>query len=293
MKITNKLGLPQAFVSMAESQHTPQAKRYSVTALLKGVREAILQKRHDDEIEQDVSDMIWMLYGSAAHAVLEKQKEGEAELKENKLTVQVGEYTLSGVFDLYNDDTGVVTDYKTCSAWKVIYRDYADWRRQVLAYAWMLRAIGFNARGGEIVAIMKDHSKTKAKTDQNYPGFPVEKIHWDFSPADFAECEKWVEERFAAIAAAEALPDDELPLCSPDERFNSGDKYAVMAKGKKRALRVLDSMEEAEQWKEANGGDHIEVRPGEDKKCENYCSVCQFCNYYKEVVANERAKEAC
>ena len=36
-------------------------------------------------------------------------------------------------------------------------------------------------------------------------------------------------------------PDDELPICTPEERFNNGDKFAVMAKGHKRALRVLDN----------------------------------------------------
>lgn len=294
MKITNNLGLPQAFVSMAERQSNPQPKRYSVTALLKGVREAVLQKRHDGEIEQDVSDMIWLLFGSAAHAVLEQQKESDQELKETKLEIQVGDYTLVGVFDLYNDETGVVTDYKTCSAWKVLFGDYEDWRRQTLVYAWMLRQIGFNARTGEIVAIMKDHSKKDAKFKPDYPKFPVKKIIFEFSEADFAECETWIKEKLSEIAKAEAVEDDQLPLCTLEERYNSGDKYAVMKKGRKTALRVLDSMPEAEAYMAEKGGDEIQVRPGEDKKCKDYCSVCQFCNYYKEVVNNENGtEEAC
>jgi len=31
-----------------------------------------------------------------------------------------------------------------------------------------------------------------------------------------------------------------------------------------------------------NGGDEIQVRPGEDKKCLDYCAACEFCNYYLE-----------
>lgn len=41
-------------------------------------------------------------------------------------------------------------------------------------------------------------------------------------------------------------------------------------------------MEEAEEWKENNGGDFIEVRSGKDKKCEDYCNVNEFCIYYKQ-----------
>ena len=100
------------------------------------------------------------------------------------------------------------------------------------------------------------------------------------------EIENWLHARFKEIAKAEKLPDDELPLCTPEERFNSGDKFAVMKKGRKTALRVLDSMEDAKYWMAANGGDYIETRRGEDRKCQDYCSVCEFCNYYKEVVAN-------
>jgi hypothetical protein len=150
----------------------------------------------------------------------------------------------------------------------------------------MLRKIGFDAQGGEIVAFLKDHSKRDAKIKPDYPQFPVKKVSFAFSDDDFIECEQWLSDRFALIARAEKLPDDELPLCTPEERFNSGDKYAVMKKGRKTALRVMDSLEEAERWKSEHGGDEIQKRPGEDKKCLDYCSACQFCSHYKEVVQN-------
>lgn len=196
----------------------------------------------------------------------------------------MGEYTLSGQFDLYNAKEKKITDYKTCSVWKVIYGDYSDWRRQLLIYAYMMRQIGFEVNSGEIVAIMKDHSKRDAKYKADYPKLPVKVIKFEFTLEDFAEIESWLIDKFDEIRRCEQLPDDELPLCTPEERYNSGDKYAVMKKGRKTALRVLDSMEEAEKWMADNGGDEIKVRPGEDKKCIDYCSVCEFCNYYREKV---------
>lgn len=286
MIITNNLKLPAPFVNMAQRDYIYEPNEYRVTSLLKGVRETILERRHDAEIERDVSDMVWMLFGTAVHGVLEKHEEGDNELKEQRIKIPFGDYVLSGQFDLYNDTTKTVTDYKTASVWKIIFGDFEDWRRQLLIYCYMLRKIGFDAQGGEIVAFLKDHSKRDAKIKPDYPQFPVKIVSFAFSDDDFIECEQWLSDRFALIARAEKLPDDELPLCTPEERFNSGDKYAVMKKGRKTALRVMDSLEEAERWKSEHGGDEIQKRPGEDKKCLDYCSACQFCNHYKEVVQN-------
>lgn len=286
MIITNNLKLPAPFVNMAQRDYIYEPNEYRVTSLLKGVRETILERRHDAEIERDVSDMVWMLFGTAVHGVLEKHEEGGNELKEQRIKIPFGDYVLSGQFDLYNDTTKTVTDYKTASVWKIIFGDFEDWRRQLLIYCYMLRKIGFDAQGGEIVAFLKDHSKRDAKIKPDYPQFPVKKVSFAFSDDDFIECEQWLSDRFALIARAEKLPDDELPLCTPEERFNSGDKYAVMKKGRKTALRVMDSLEEAERWKSEHGGDEIQKRPGEDKKCLDYCSACQFCSHYKEVVQN-------
>lgn len=286
MIITNNLKLPAPFVNMAQRDYIYEPNEYRVTSLLKGVRETILERRHDAEIERDVSDMVWMLFGTAVHGVLEKHEEGGNELKEQRIKIPFGDYVLSGQFDLYNDTTKTVTDYKTASVWKIIFGDFEDWRRQLLIYCYMLRKIGFDAQGGEIVAFLKDHSKRDAKIKPDYPQFPVKKVSFAFSNDDFIECEQWLSDRFALIARAENLPDDELPLCTPEERFNSGDKYAVMKKGRKTALRVMDSLEEAERWKSEHGGDEIQKRPGEDKKCLDYCSACQFCSHYKEVVQN-------
>jgi len=291
MIITNKLNLPSPFVSFAQRDYVYEPNEYRVTSLLKGIRETILERRHHKEIERDVSDMVWLLFGTAVHGILEKHQEHGHELKEERIKVPIGDYILSGQFDLYNDETKIVTDYKTASVWKIIFGDFEDWRRQTLIYCLMLRKIGFDAQGGQIVAFLKDHSKRDAKIKPDYPQFPVQVVKFNFTDDDFKECEEWLQARFEEIAAAEKLPDDELPICTPDERFNSGDKFAVMKKGRKTALRVLDSMEEAEQWKAENGGDEIVIRPGEDKKCLDYCAACEFCSYYKEkVVPNSERK---
>ena len=283
MIITNVHNLPGPFYNLAVADELSlEDNVYRVTSLLKGVRETILERRHTHEIHRDLSDMVWLLFGTAVHNILESMPESATQFKEERLKVAVGNYFVTGKFDLYDDANGEVIDYKTASVWKIIFGDFADWRRQTLIYCWMLRKIGFDARRAKIVAFLKDHSKQKAKFDPNYPQLPVVPVEFVFTEKDFVEIEEWLEARFALIAAAEQLSDDELPVCTPEERFNSGDKFAVMAKGKKKALRVLDSKSAAIDWMKTNGGDKIEERLGEDKKCADYCAACEFCNYHKE-----------
>ena len=240
MKITNKERLPEPLVSALTRDHTYTLMQYSVTSLLKGVCQTILERRHDAEIEQDASEMIWLLFGTAVHSVLEQARETVNQLKENKLVIEMPNgYKLSGIFDLYDDSTGTVTDYKTASVNKVLFNDWEDYRKQTLIYCWMLRKIGFNAHRGEIVALLKDHSKTKALQGGDYPQHPVYRISWDFTDSDFEMIQQFIEERFRDIERLENVTDAELPECGLSERWHTEDKWAIMKKGNKKATKLF------------------------------------------------------
>lgn len=286
MKITNKLNLPQPLVEAVTREYQYKPKQYSVTALLKGACQSVLERRYSDAIEQDVSDMIWLIFGTAVHSVLENAEETDTQLKENKLVVDVNGYKLSGIFDLYDEATKTVTDYKTATVWKVIHNDWEDYRKQLLMYAWMLRKIGFECDKGEIVAILKDHSKTKAKVDKDYPPYPVHRIVFKFNEQDFKEIEMYILMKFIDISVAEETETENLEPCTPNERWETPTKYAVMKKNRKSALRVLDSEEEAKQYieeKELDKNHYIEERIGECKKCNEYCNVNIFCPFYRKM----------
>ena len=285
MKITNNLGLPQPFVSAVEREYAYKPKRYSVTSLLNGVRQSILQRRHADEIEADVSEMVWAIFGTAVHSILEQAQETDSQIKENKLVVEMPNgYELSGIFDLYDDATGTVTDYKTASIWKVRFGEFDDWRTQTLIYCWMLRQIGFDAKRGQIVAMLKDHSKTKAKLGE-HPPLPVFVKAWDFTEADFSRIGEWLNGKFAQIEEAEKLPDDELPMCSAEERWSRGEAYAVKKASAKKASKLfkveeygMEAEPRAREYAAVIGkGMVVEHRPGKDAKCEDYCSAAPFC----------------
>lgn len=293
MKITNKLNLPEPFVSAVTREYQYKDKQYSATAINGGTCEAILKRRHDDEIEQDVSDMIWLIFGTAVHSVLENAQETIDQLKENKIVVDIFDgYKLSGIFDLYDDSTGTVTDYKTASVNKVIYNDWEDYRRQTLIYVWMLRKIGFEkAHRGEIVAVLKDFSKGKAKAGGNYPQSPAFKIGWDFTENDLKWINEYIYAKYAEIEACESVPDDQLPPCSPSERWQKKTSYAVMKEGRKTAVKVCDSREEAEERVFNLGAKHyVQDRHGTDSKCDDYCAVNQWCPYYRKKMEDKNAR---
>lgn len=289
--ITNSLNLPQPFVDAATSDYKPTDGRYSVTRVLGSPCEAVLLRRHCEEIDYDVAQNVWQIFGSAVHKILEESQETEDQIKENYLTVPIDEhYTISGIFDLYDDSTGTVTDYKTCVNWKVKFGDFSDWRRQTLYYCWMLRRIGFsNAHRGEIVALIKDHNKREAAKDKEYPQYPVFVVSWDFTEEDLETAEKDIRSWFRDVAIAESLPDDELIPCTEEQRWAKPEKWAVKKGKQKRALRVLGSEDEAQSYIDRYPENEkkqlwIEHRIGEDTKCDGYCDVRRWCPYYQSKV---------
>ena len=57
---------------------------------------------------------------------------------------------------------------------------------------------------------------------------------------------------------------------------------AIKKDGGKRAVKVCSTMEEAQNLLPSYGAKHsIETRAGGDIRCERFCSVAPFCNYYK------------
>ena len=288
MILTNKLNLPQPFVDAATNDHEYTEGRYSVTELLGGTCEAILKRRHADDIEEDVSDRVWAILGTAVHEILRQAEASESQIQENWLSVKLeglaSGYELSGIFDLYDDSTGTVTDYKTAGTIKWQKQDFEDYRMQTLLYCWLLQQIGFAAWNGEIVMILRDWSKGKAKFDKDYPQKQVQRVSFHFSDKDMEEAEEFVYMWFIMVKHEEAVPDDCLEPCTPEQRWHKTDKYAVTKDGNKRATRVLDDPDEAsalcDELAEKTGKPHhVEVRVGGDAKCESYCPVSDFCPF--------------
>ena len=284
MKITNKLNLPDMLVRAVEKEYKYRDKRYSITSLLDNDRVLMLKRRYNDLIEQDVSDCIWMLFGTFTHYALEniELKEGEYVEEHLEHTFDNG-YTLSGIVDHIDDE--YCDDYKTTSVWTVIYGSNNEkWKKQLQMGAYLhYKEHGDWKSKGRIIAILKDWNKRETLNKEDYPKLPVVVINFDLGTPE--EVEEMILKRFDEIIELEKLADNDLPMCSMEERFNNRDKYVVIKKGAKRATKVHDTKEEAENHlnnleKSYPGQYEIQLRLGEDKKCLHYCSCNKMCPYY-------------
>ena len=290
MKITNKKNLPDALVEAITTHRHNDPGRLSATTLLKGTKEIILTDRHWDDLEEDVEDRIWALVGTTMHKVLEK--EGKNDFSEEFMSSEVDGITVTGRIDNYNLETEVVTDWKSVSVFKILFQDFESWRQQGLIYAWLLHKNGFVVKTCRFVAIIKDHRKREARRKPSYPQTPLYVYQFDVTPEGLEEIEVYIKNKIALFKQQEDLADDDIPPCTPEERWDKPTKYAVKKEGRKSAVRVLDIEEMAQKMAADLGKGHsVEIRPGESTRCMEYCSCCEFCDYYRNHVAAAAVEE--
>jgi hypothetical protein len=280
------MNLPEGFVKAVSVQQHNLPGQLSATTLLNGVKQIHLTKRHWDELVEDAADHAYAVFGSAAHKILEG--EGANEFSEESMSFEVDGVIVTGRIDNYNMKEGVVSDFKTCSVWKVKFRNFDDWRKQGLIYAWLLLKNGFGVKTCRFIAMIKDHSKRDAKRRPSYPLCPTYVYEFPVTKMELDEIETFIRERVAACKKYEEAADDDIPPCSPEERWAKSTTYAVMKTGNKRAVRVMDTLEEAEKLASDLGKNHsVQIRPGESTRCVEYCSCNGFCNFFRDTAPAE------
>lgn len=291
MQITNKLNLPYGLVKAVSPDPHNKPGEISATTLIQGTKQVILTQRHWNELEDDVADRIWAVFGTAVHALLES--EGENEFCEIELKQKVSNITVTGRLDNYNMATGVIADYKNTSVFKVkagLQKDadgkehgFPEWKMQGLIYSWLLQKNGLPATKCRFIALLKDHSMTEAARDRSYPQSPVYVYDFDVTKEDLEEIEKFIMKKVFQYELFCSTEDDNIPECTENERWAKKDVYAVKKEGRKTAVKLYDTQEEAEQKiAELGKGHYLEVRKGESMKCKNYCLCSGFCNFCQQ-----------
>lgn len=197
---------------------------------------------------------------------------------------------LYGTFDIFDKETGILYDYKFCSVYNYIFEEARNkWIRQTNVYAHMLRSNGYVVMGIRIVAFFRDWSEHAL--NRNNRDYPLRHIMEVKIPVhDEAEVSKYISSRLQLHDRAEK---GEVFDCTGDERWASGDIWAVMQAGSKRAKVKFDIEEMAHTYIEENRHSlkkpWIQYRPGVSRKCERFCPVASFCDQRKKEL--EKIKE--
>ena len=294
MKITNHFNVPEPLVALARKEYYSKGKAdYSVTEIMSPPRIQRLKRKHWDDMEQDVTDMLWSMLGSALHVVAERSEVVD-HLNEERLFMEVDGVTLSGSIDLQQHVKGGVAlkDYKFTSVWAVM-NDKPEWEQQLNVYAWMVHKIkGLSIKGLQICAILRDWSTRKAQTESGYPQAQIQMV--DIPVWSFDKTEKYVHERIELHkeSKVQADWDEELPECTDEERWMRTTTYAVKKEGRKSAVRVFDSEEDAVKLIEESEDKKklsVEVRKGEPVRCTgNYCGVNKWCSQYQSYLKEQK-----
>lgn len=266
---------------------------YSATVLCKTPRQVQLEKRHKDELDTPEILRTWYTFtGDAFHDYLERNlKNNPRYICERRIIrfdkptgSQDDKYRRVGAkFDAYDKELKTLYDHKTTTTFIHGKEIKKEWVQQLMINAYFLMSEGYEVEVVSINAIYVDwrESKLRYAKEGDYPLSPA--IAFSVPCWTKEECEFLYLSLLKQHIDAEDLPDDELPPCDSDYCWETTSKVAVYKEGGAKAIRLLDSYEDAIKyikWKHIDNA-KIEVRPAERRRCKNYCEVNKFCNQYQ------------
>lgn len=314
--ITNRFGLPASLYAAIVNDPYVGGGDISVTRLIAPPRIVALRKKYEDEIVEDASDRIWSLLGQAAHVVAERAAAGlDGVHSEQRLSTSIQgipmpngkpwTWEVSGQLDV--KEGTVISDYKVTSVWSFMFGDKPEWDQQLNLQAMLYRAQGDTIEQIRIIAILRDWQKRKAQYEKDYPQVNVHVIN--FPLWSYEEQVAFTTKRVTIHQTAQKdfklsnYDLESLPLCTPEERWFRGAKFAVKkqdAKGNvnKKSDRLFDKVEDAQAFMRDNtlslpkgkSWAPLEERPGTNIRCESYCDVAMFCNFGRKIKEAQMAE---
>lgn len=273
MNLTNLHGLPEALVRAVTNDPYTGGGDISVTKLIDSPQVRMLRKEYGESVVEDVSDRIWSLLGQSVHTILERAGNETSDVQEERLFADVDGWKLSGQFDRMDLHGKTMDDYKVTSTYKVT-GDHKDWERQLNCLRWLAIQNGYEVDHLRIVAILRDWSRAKGLRDPDYPKQAVVVVPIEVWPLE--ETYQYIRNRISLHQAAEA---GTIVECTDEERWFSGNKYAHMKKGAKRAIKLYEQREQIPD--PLPDGTYVEERPGTYRRCEEYCEVAPFCEQHR------------
>jgi len=310
MKTSNKYNLPlPLYRAMEMGDYKSEPDRISITNLINPPLIRYLTDEYWEEIEEDVSDRLWALLGKSIHLVLEKygylvdekkelklgeeiqgynyltKKERRLKSKkektekrpsieiEKKFEIQNGKWTIVGIADLVDNEVFSIEDYKVTSVWSFLLGEKIEWERQLNCYAYLARESGYKVNKLFINAILRDWQVRKSN-EKDYPEIPF--LRREIRLWKPEEQKRYIQERLSLFEKAPKQ-------CSDEEKWKHGGNFALMQRGRKKALKIFNNQEDFAHINLMQG-QYIEERPAEFTRCKDYCRVSKFCPYniYRE-----------
>jgi len=278
MKIENQLGLPDPIVrAVTNDPYDKEDCDYTPTSLIRPVRIASLSRKWTDHMTEDASDRIFALIGQAIHTIMERAGT-DRYIVETRFYTVIGDKKIGGKIDIYDRETQMLSDYKICSRYVVNDGVKEEWVAQNSINALLMRRNDVPVKAAQIVAIFRDWSKMAAERKNDYPDRQIAILPVPLWPE--AETETYIRNRITA----HELGKEDPPICTPEERWERPTRFALMKKGRKRALKLFER--EIDALAAADGASEmkVELRPGENVRCLHYCPVVSYCDFGRELV---------
>jgi len=300
MIIKNKMNLPDIIVQVAQA-YTDDYNRiivtnkYSVTELLKPAHMVKLERLHWEERTEDVANMLYAIRGTGIHqqvsqvAKMFPERYFSEEALELRINIRNSEYTIKGKYDLYDKEIERLYDIKSGAVYGACIEPNGKPNDliQIRIYAYMIeKLLGLNVKSAEIIRILYDWNKLdfKKKKYDNYPEYGIQNIDVPLFDS-FGFTNQKIE--FIINELLEKHIYNDGSMCSPAERWHKVDTWKIYILGKyNKAIKICYSEVESREYiARINTGKTYETRfiPGEDTRCINYCSVKDFCDYYKQT----------
>jgi len=294
MKYTNKRDFPDFVVQWLEhDEYDYDENALSATTLMQPPRSYALKKQNWEELEIDVEDLIASRYGTAIHDSVEKVNLTGCK-QEERLKKAVKNKIITGKYDILKEiaeKKWQLIDVKTTSVWTIIFgsRD-EDYRKQLSIYRYLAAANGYDvSQEGKIWFIFTDWSAKKAREDPEYPQTRIMIKTLDLWTDE--KTIKYIGDRITILEETAKQDQNDMPECTDEELWTSGEAWAVQKKGAKRATKVFKVEIETKTHCATLSEDYeIVHRPGKVARC-RYCAARKFCNQHTELVEAGRIED--
>jgi len=221
MTVSNRYSWPEPLFEAIKNDPYSHDADYSVTELINPPQITALARRHEEELEPDVSELFWAACGRAMHGLLARHTSKDRFIFEKRMYAMLDGVKITGQLDFYDKETETIGDYKFVGTFAYVIANRKmkpEWEQQCNAYRWFFwKETGILADHLEIVCLLRDWMESKRYKEMDYPETQVARLRVPLWPIE--RTEGWLKDRIAKHQAAISAPDTHLPHCTPEERW--------------------------------------------------------------------------